>query len=77
MEYQKIKYLLDKNNDQSTKSRTRKRIKASDLLNGTFQTCKEIKFYTLVMKVSLSGYGDACILVRETITVSKEWRNQK
>ena len=72
MEYQKVKYSLDKNNDQSLKSRTRKRIKASDLWNGTYQTCKEIKFYTLVMKVSLSGYGDACILVRGTITVSKE-----
>ena len=77
MEYQKIKHSLDKTNDESLKSSTTKRIKESDLLNGTYQTCKQIKFNTLVMKVSLCGYGDACILVSGAITVSKKYRKQK
>ena len=65
MENQKITNLLDKNCDQSYKFRTRKLVEVSDNFNEIYETVKQIKFYNVMVKLSLCDYSDGCILVKE------------
>ena len=69
MEYQKIINLLDRQSNQLSKFKTKKWIEISDGLMGTYNTNKQIKFKTTMLKPSLCGYSDAYILVKGRITI--------
>ena len=69
MEYQKILNLLDNTPNQPTKCRTKNWIKLNDL-NGKYNTNSQNKFKTLMLRSSLFDYGDAYVLLSETITIT-------
>ena len=68
MEYQKIN-LLDNAPNQPSKSGTKNQIKVNDDSCGTYNTNSQIKFKTLLLKLSLCYYSDACILLSGAITI--------
>ena len=70
MEYQKIINLLDNTPNQPSKFRTKNWVEINDESIGTYNTNREIKFKTTMLKSSLCDYSDAYILVKGTITVS-------
>ena len=70
MEYQKILNLLDNTPNQPTKFRAKNWIKLNDDLNGKHNTNSQIKLKTSMLRSSLFDYGDAYILVSETITIT-------
>ena len=70
MEYQKILNLLDNTPNQPTKFRANNWVKLNDDLNGKHNTNSQIKFKTSMLRSSLFDYGDAYILVSETITIT-------
>ena len=70
MEYQKIINLLDKTPNQPSKFRTKNWVEINDESRGTYNTNRQIKFKTTMLKSSLCDYSDAYILVKGTITVS-------
>ena len=58
-----------KTNDQ--KFRTRKWDEVNDYQNnGEYYANSQIKFNTTMLKPSLCDHSDACILVKETITIN-------
>ena len=61
--------MLDNTPNQPTKFRTKNWIKLNDL-NGKYNTNSQIKFKTLMLRSSLFDYGDAYILLSETITIT-------
>lgn len=56
MEYQKIKILLNKINDQSSKRKIIELDEANGVPNEIYKTGKQIEFYTLEMKSILCDY---------------------
>ena len=70
MKCQKIINLLDNTPNRTTKFRTKNLIEINDDAGGTYNTNSQIKFKTSMLKSSLCGYSDACILVSRTITVA-------
>ena len=64
MEYQKILNLLDNTPNQSSKFRTKKWIEINDYSRGRYYVDSQIKFKTTMLKLSLCGYSDACIIVK-------------
>ena len=69
MEYQKISNLLDNASNQPSKFRTKNWVKINYGSRGTYNTNKQFKFKTAMLKSSLCDYSDAYILVKETVTV--------
>ena len=71
MEYQKRVNLIDHNTlNQPSKFRTRNLIEINDESRGAYNVNSQIKFKTTMLKSSLSGYSDAYILVKGTITIN-------
>ena len=69
MEYQKMINLLDNTPSQPSKFRTKKLVEINDDSLGIHNTNSEMKFITIMLKLSLCDYSDVCILVKGTITV--------
>ena len=69
-EYQKIINVLDDQITQSSKFRTKKWVEINDQSNGVYRTNSQIKFKTTMLKLSLCGYSDTCILVKRRITIT-------
>ena len=70
MEYQKITNLLGNASNQPSKFRTKNWVEINDDSRGTYNTNKQIKFKTTMLKSSLCDYSVAYILVKGTITVN-------
>ena len=70
MKHQKIINLLDSTPNKPPKLRTKNWFKVNDDLHSMYSTNGQIKFKTLMLKLSLSDYSDAYILVTRTITVA-------
>ena len=69
MEYKKMINLLDDTLNQPSKFRTKKWIEINYQSKGVYNTISEVRFKTTMLKSSLCDYGDACILVKGTITI--------
>ena len=72
MEYQKIIKLLDKTSNQRTKFRAKNWVEINDESRGKYNKDNQIRFKTSMLRSSLFDYSDAYILVKGTITHSKE-----
>ena len=70
MEYQKIANLIDDASDQPSKFRTKNWVEINDQSRGIYNTNRQIKFKTTMLKSSLCDYSDAYILVKGTIAVN-------
>ena len=68
MQYQKMKNLPNKTNDQPSKFRTRDWVKINDILNEIYEICKQIELCTSMLKSSLCDYIGAYMLWKGTIT---------
>ena len=69
MGYQKIINLFDNTSIQPSKFRTKIWAEITYELRGTYNTKRQIKFKTTMLKSSLCDYRDAYILVKGTIEV--------
>ena len=67
MEHYKISKLL--NDSTVSKFITRKCIKVNDLSNSQNSVNENIRFETSMLRSDLCSYSDACIVVKERITV--------
>ena len=70
MEYQKITNLLDSTSDKVPTFITKKWIDVHDQSGGTYNTNKQIRFKTLMLRSDLCDYSDAYIVVKEKFTVT-------
>ena len=73
MGYQKIIILLDNASNQPSKFRTKNWIEMNDQSNGVYNTNKDIRFKTTMLKSSLYDYSDAWILVKIRVTNIRAW----
>ena len=71
MEYQKIINLLDNNQINQYKFRTKNWVEINDDSWGTHNTDSQINFKTSMLKSSLCNYSDAYILVKERIIITR------
>ena len=69
MEYQKIINLLDNTPNQPSKSITTNWVELNDESRGKYNTNRQIKFKTSMLKSVFCDYSDVYILVSATITV--------
>ena len=69
MEYQKIIKWLGNTPNQLSKSRTKKWIEINDQPRGVYNTNRDIRFNTKMLKSSLCDYSDAHKPVKERITI--------
>ena len=69
MEYQKITNLLDNASNQRSKFKIKNGVEINDDSRGPYNTNKQIKFKTTMLKSSLCDYSDPYILVKGTITL--------
>ena len=69
MEYQKIANLLESTSDNLSKSRTRNWAEINDESRGNYAN-SDIRFKTTMLRSNLWDYGDSCILVKGTITIT-------
>ena len=76
MEYQKIKNLLDNIPDKVTKFITKKWAEIHDQSGETYNTNKQIRFKTSMLRSDLCDFSDACIVVKGKITVSADERDR-
>ena len=70
MKYYKVTNLSDNASNQLSKCRAKKWIGISDDSNRTYNTNRQIKFKTAMLKSSLCDYSDAYILVKGTIAIT-------
>ena len=70
MEYQKITNLLGKIPDKVPRFITKKWIQVHYQSGETYNTKKQIRFKTSVLRSDLCGYSDAYIAVKGIVTVS-------
>ena len=71
MEYQKIINLLDNTPNEPTKFSTRNWVEINDESRGMYDTNRQIRFKTSMLRTSLSDYSDAYIFASKgTITVA-------
>ena len=70
MEYQKIINLLDSAPNQLFKFRTKNWVEINNDPHETYNSVSQIRFKTSMVKSSLCDYSDACILLKETITIT-------
>ena len=71
MEYQKIANLLESISDNLSKFRTRNLIEINDESRGNYAN-GGIKFKTTMLRSNLCDYADSYILVKGTITITRE-----
>ena len=76
MEYQKITSLLGSTSDKVPRFVTKKWIKVHDQSGGAYNTNKQIRFKTSLLRSDLCNYSDAYIGVKRIITVSAEERDR-
>ena len=76
MEYQKIANLLGNIPDKVSRFVTKKWIESHDQSGGTYNTKKQIRFKTSMLRSDLCDYSDAYIVVKGIITVSAEERDR-
>ena len=70
MESSKINNLLGPAHDKVPKFITKKWIEVQSQSGSTYNTSKPIRFKTSVLRSDLCDYSDACLWVKETITVT-------
>ena len=70
MEYQKITNLLGNKSDKVPRFITKKWIEVRDQSGGTYNTNKQIRFKTSMLKFDLCDFSDAYIVVTGKITVT-------
>ena len=69
MEYQKITNLLGNTSDKVPRFITKKWIEVNDQSGGKYNTNKQIRFKTSLLRSDLCDYNDAFIVVKGKITV--------
>ena len=75
MEYQKIINLLGNIPDKVPRFINKKWIEVFDQSGGTYNTNKQIRFKTPMLRTNLCGYNDAYIVVAGKITVTNPNNN--
>ena len=70
MEYEKIINLLDNTPNQPMKFRTKNWVEINDYSRETYNTNRQIKFKSSMLRSSLCDYSDASILAIGTITIT-------
>ena len=70
MEYQRITNLLGNIPDKVTKFITKKWIKVHDQSGKIYNTNKQIRFKTSILRFDLCDFNDAYIVVKGIVTVS-------
>ena len=75
MEYQKITNLLGNTSDKVPRFITKKWIEVYDKSGGTYNTNKQIRFKTSILRSDLGDYSDAYIVVKGKITVTNPNNN--
>ena len=70
MKYQKIANLLNYESTKPSKFRTKHWVEINDDVRGVYSPNKQIRFKTSMLRSSLCGYSDACILFKGNITVN-------
>ena len=70
MEYQKIKNLLGNTFDKRSRFITKKWIEVQDQSGGTYNTNKQIRLKTSMLRFDWCDYSDAYIVVKEKIIVT-------
>ena len=70
MEYQKTTNLLGNTSDKVPNFITKKWIEVHDQSGETYNTNKQIRFKTSILRSDMYDYSDAYIAVEGTITVS-------
>ena len=74
MKYKKIINLLDNTPNQPTKFRTKSWVEVNYDSCGIYNTNSQIKFKTSMLRSSLCDYSDAYILVKGTISIAAQAR---
>ena len=70
MEYQKVINSLGNTSNQLFKSRTKNWIEITDQSRGVYNTNRDIRFKTTMLKSSLCDHSGAYMLVKGTITIN-------
>ena len=70
MEYQKVVHLLDTTSDTVPRIVTKKWIELHDQSGGAYNTNKQIRFKTSMLRSDLCDYSDPYIVAEGTVTVS-------
>ena len=76
MEYQKIKNLLDNIPDKVPRFITKTWIEVHDLSGETYNTNKQIRFKTSMLRSDLCDFNGAYIVVKGIVTVSADERDR-
>ena len=76
MEYQKITNLLGNISDKIPRFITKKWIEFSDQSGGAYNTNKQIRFKTSMLRSDLCDYSDAYIVVKGIVTFSADERDR-
>ena len=76
MEYQKVKNVLDNIPDKVPRFITKKWIKVHDQSGETYNTNKQIRFKTPVLRSDLCDFSDPYIVVKGIVTVSADERDR-
>ena len=77
MEYQRITNLLGNTSDKVPRFIIKKWIEVYDQSGGGYNTNKQIRFKTPMLRSDLCDYFDVYIVVKEIITVSVEEKNRE
>ena len=76
MEYEKIENLLGNIPVKVPRYITKKWIEVHDQSRETYNTNKQIRFKTLMLRSDLCDFNDAYIVVKGTVTVSGDERDR-
>ena len=76
MEYQKIKNLLGNLPDKVPRFITKKWIEVHDQSGETYNTNKQVRFKTSMLRSDLCDYSDAYIVVKGIVTVCADERDR-
>ena len=72
MEFQKTKDLLDNIHDKISRFIAKKWIEVHDQSGETYNTNKQIRFKTSMLRSDLCGFSDAYIVFKGIVTISAE-----
>ena len=76
MEYQRIRNLLGIIPDKVPRFLTKKWIEVHDQSGGIYNTNKQIRFKTSILRSDLCNFSDAYIVVKGIVTVSADERDR-
>ena len=76
MEYQRIRNLLGNIPDKVPRFLTKKWIEVHDQSGGIYNTNKQIRFKTSILRSDLCNFSDAYIVVKGIVTVSADERDR-